>query len=825
MVVVPVFAVAQVVASPRARHNTTRNPSEAKRGSSAKVFTVAAVLAVAGAGVWLMIGLSSPEEKVKPPVVPAPAVTEADGAADKASASVAAPEAESAPSPAAGESQPEPASDTATVAGLAGDKSRWPKSLKLSAPTRFPAIYKGRLVGEVTVPAGSSVELVSLSEDGVEVRFRDAKQKLPHDATNLAELAAAASSAPAEKTKPLAPPNDKPAPGRPESDPSLLGAARSIDATIRKALSKKKLSPPASVDEERFLRRAYLVAVGRIPTAEEAGRFFSDKNPHTRATLVSQLVRSPGYSSQMANWVFDRLRIVDYNSVAQIRFPVYRQWVRQAVNDNMPWDKMVTALLTTQGGGWDATTAPVGYFTRDRGMPLDNLAITMRVFLGDRMECAQCHNDPFGETKQKDFFRLAAFTNGQEPARQDLFRGIFEEMNALPQDSVEHGAAWMFWRDVYGNSLAGGGTGRIALPHDYKYKDARPGEMVGARAPFGESTTATARRDRDDGREKLAEWMILGTGDRFPAMIANGMWGKVMGRGFFEPADAYVELPETHEPEVAALLIATMKQLDYNLRDYQEVLMLTEAFQAAPNPEPSKAIGGADDFQGRRVQRLAAEQVWDSLVTLAAGNPDDQPRRPVDDRIFIGGRPVLEGRMNMTKLSREVLAIEDGEKLREYFAKFVELVKNEDSQDKDSEASMATMRADPVSFVRDTHARASELPSPAPPGHFLNLFGQSNREIVDGATREPNMGQVLSLMNGFVQRELIAKPDARLNLDLESAETPPEKIRRLHLAVFSREPTSDETGQLAAEFEAAPATAVANIASAMMMSAEFLYLQ
>ena len=80
-------------------------------------------------------------------------------------------------------------------------------------------------------------------------------------------------------------------------------------------------------------------------------------------------------------------------------------------------------------------------------------------------------------------------------------------------------------------------------------------------------------------------------------------------------------------------------------------------------------------------------------------------------------------------------------------------------------------------------------------------------------------------MNGFVQRELIAKPDARLNLDLESAETPPEKIRRLHLAVFSREPTSDETGQLAAEFEAAPATAVANIASAMMMSAEFLYLQ
>lgn len=709
------------------------------------------------------------------------------------------------------------------VVRLRANRERWPRQVKLTAEVRFPAMSRGRKVGEVTVPAGAEVDLVAIEEGEVEVSFREGRRRLPHDSTNLAELAAAILSAPAsaEKKTPVAA-AEKPAPERPASDPSLLSAAQSIDGLIRAGLTKRKLTPPAVIDDERFLRRAYLTAVGRIPTAEEAAEFLGDHSAHKRTNLVSRLVRSSGYASQMTNWIFDLLRIVDRNNVAQIRFPVYRQWVRDAVAQNMPWDQMVTSLLTARGGGWDGETAAVGYFTRDRGMPLDNLAITMRVFLGDRMECAQCHNDPFGDTKQKDFFRLAAFTNGQDPVKQDLFRGIFQEMNARPQNSLEHQAAWMFWRDIYGNSLGGGGTGRIALPRDYSYKDARPGDILGARVPFGVSTTTTGQRDRDDGREKLAEWMTRGTGDRFPAMIANSMWRKVMGAGFFEPGDSYVEPTETHEPEVAARLAALMKQLKYNLRDYQEVLMLTQAFQAVPNPAPSAAAGGADDFTGRRVKRLAAEQVWDSLVTLASGNPDNEAPRPPDDRIFVEGRPVLEKSMNMTQLSREVLSIDNEKEMRAYFLKFVERLK--ETQD-DTQPAMAMMNDDPVSVVRSSHARASELPSPAPPNHFLRLFGQSNREIVDGSTREPNMGQVLSLMNGFVQRELIAKPDARLNLDLAGAETPAEKIRRLYLAIFSREPTPEETGALGPEFEASPEGAPANIASAMIMSAEFLYLQ
>jgi hypothetical protein len=135
------------------------------------------------------------------------------------------------------------------------------------------------------------------------------------------------------------------------------------------------------------------------------------------------------------------------------------------------------------------------------------------------------------------------------------------------------------------------------------------------------------------------------------------------------------------------------------------------------------------------------------------------------------------------------------------------------------------MRSDPVGFVRGMHPRAADLPSPVPRNHFVALFGQSTRNVVDGSTCEPNMGQVLSLMNGFVQTELVNKTDAQINRDIEKAPSAAEKIRRLYLGIFSREPSAEEATLMAEEFAASPSTAAANVASAMIMSAEFLYIQ
>lgn len=730
----------------------------------------------------------------------------------------------------------EPAIETAKaeidpLEWLLEDKARWPSGVKLVNGVKFPVVFQGREAGTVLVPAGTKVEVADIASDSIALRFRGGSVSLPHGETDLPALAPelmkkAQLVAASEKERASDSAKTGHEAGRLSAPARLVEAAKRIDATIAAHHAKSGVSKPSPVDDGKFLRRAYLTAIGRIPTSEEAAQFLGDRNPHKRANLAASLVKSPGYSSHMANWMFDRLRVVDFNNVAQIRYPHYRRWVRNAVDQDVPWDRLVNTLLTTNGGGWDEESAAIGYFTRDRGMPLDNLAVTMRIFLGSRMECAQCHNDPFGDTKQKDFFRLAAFTNGLEPMKQDLFSGIFREMDAMPQDSMEHRTAWMFWRDIYGSSLAGGGTGRIPLPADYdlRYKDAKGGDIQTARAPFGDTMSLPGTRDRDDGRKKLAEWVTQGTGDRFAGMIANSMWRRVMGTGYFESGDEYLEPEDTHDPQVSLRAANLMKELRYSLRDFQLTLMLTEAFQYGPNPAVSTADGGADDFRGRRVQRMSAEQVWDSLVTLVSGNPDNQPPRETDERIFIYGAPVLEGQMTMAQLANEVLAIDNEAELRRYFMDFVDKVKSSQNGGGGA-APMAAMRRDPVGFVRGMHPRAADLDSPAPRSHFVALFGQSMRNVVDGSTREPNMSQVLSLMNGFVQAELVQKPDAHLNRDVERSATPEEKIRQLYLGILSREPSAEELTLMKEEFSASPSAAAANVASAMIMSAEFLYIQ
>ena len=121
--------------------------------------------------------------------------------------------------------------------------------------------------------------------------------------------------------------------------------------------------------------------------------------------------------------------------------------------------------------------------------------------------------------------------------------------------------------------------------------------------------------------------------------------------------------------------------------------------------------------------------------------------------------------------------------------------------------------------------RASELPSPAPREHFLYLFGQSDREVVEGASREPNVGQVLSLMNGFVQRKLVNNSEAHVYGSLDGATTGEEKIRRLYVAILNRPPDNEEMAIMLDEVKASGEDGYRNIVSALVMSSEFLFLQ
>ena len=151
---------------------------------------------------------------------------------------------------------------------------------------------------------------------------------------------------------------------------------------------------------------------------------------------------------------------------------------------------------------------------------------------------------------------------------------------------------------------------------------------------------------------------------------------------------------------------------------------------------------------------------------------------------------MLVGKKTMPQLSKEVLALNSEPEVRQYFAKLVTEIQSGSSASGGGDTMM--MAAAPASYGRDAMARASELPSPAPRDHFLYLFGASDREVVDASSQDPNVGQVLSLMNGFVQSKLVNQPKAHLYKCLEGAGSDSEKVRRLYISILSRPPSDEE---------------------------------
>jgi hypothetical protein len=338
--------------------------------------------------------------------------------------------------------------------------------------------------------------------------------------------------------------------------------------------------------------------------------------------------------------------------------------------------------------------------------------------------------------------------------------------------------------------------------------------MIGGRTPFGKTVRMSENSSNSDGREKLAEWVTTKTDGQFAAVMANRLWEKVMGRGVYEPINEYVLPKDTNLPGLMSYLATLLVEVDYDLQAFQKILLNTKTFQFVPNPNPAKVQNG-DDFHGRQLTRLSAEQIWDSLITLAGGNPDTKPRNATG--------AVIPGK-TMAQLSEEVLELKTVAEIEAYCEELASTVSGGNKRRGDDSMMMSGGGKD---YGSGAQVRASELPSPAPTDHLLFLFGQSARDIVNGSNSEPNVGQVLTLMNGFVQDQLVNNPSAHIYKSLDGASSPTEKVRRLYVGILSRPPSDEEMSWMMDEVKISGDTddAYRNILSALVMSSEFLFLQ
>ncbi|MEM7014539.1 MAG: DUF1549 domain-containing protein, partial [Verrucomicrobiota bacterium] len=271
----------------------------------------------------------------------------------------------------------------------------------------------------------------------------------------------------------------------------VITLSQGIDELIDKKLKRENIEPGPAIDDATFLRRASLDLIGRIPTLEEADKFFADAAEERRQLLVDRLLHSEGYVSHSYHFWADILRINTRLGINETPPAVeygYRNWLKRALRENVPYDELVRQLVGARGHFWE--NGAVGYYHRDRGMPLDHMANTIRIFLGTRLECAQCHDHPFDRWTQMDFYRMAAFSYGIEskghthPNREALREHL--KMHGVAEDRANRILGAERNLHVRVRYVTTREYDRVLqLPHDYQYANAKPHDSVSGKTMFG----------------------------------------------------------------------------------------------------------------------------------------------------------------------------------------------------------------------------------------------------------------------------------------------------------------------------------------------------
>ena len=252
-------------------------------------------------------------------------------------------------------------------------------------------------------------------------------------------------------------------------------AAQQIDKLVETALREAGLKPAPLADEATFLRRTYLAIVGRIPTEAEIAAYAKASSSEKSRHLIDELLASKGHESHMFNWWADLLRARGRLAQRASGEP-YIHWLKSSIARNKSYDTMVKELLTASGPVHQRGNGATGYMMRDRNMPEDNMSNTIRLFLGSRVECAQCHNHPFDKWTQKQYFEMVAFTGGIRYARNPREDPRARELAKQAQDKWGRNGVRALRRTLEPTYIGifGSGTGMARLPKDYQYDDAKP---------------------------------------------------------------------------------------------------------------------------------------------------------------------------------------------------------------------------------------------------------------------------------------------------------------------------------------------------------------
>ncbi|MEM1440998.1 MAG: DUF1549 domain-containing protein [Verrucomicrobiota bacterium] len=599
-------------------------------------------------------------------------------------------------------------------------------------------------------------------------------------------------------------------------------------------------APNERTTDNQFLRRVYLDIAGRIPTFDEAEAFLNNRAATKRADLINELLDSPAFAMRMYNYYSDLFRIRDgvvMMGNGDLKADPYIEYIKQSIRENKPYDEMVTELLTATGQIWEEPAA--GYLLADSGMRLCNLSNTFTVFMGTEITCAQCHDHPFEEVYQMDFYKMASFMGETETrlrgnnsmmsdsmmmANTDT-QGEVARMSKLlkeagklrESENIDNNLRqWLGTRRI---AVHDDGTNAVALPHDYKYDDGEPNMKVEPSAYFGDVVSVD---EHDSPRHAFASWVTSPSNPRFTINAVNRFWKMAFGLAQIEPV---YNIPghldgQAQNYELLMFLEEMMKDLDYSVKDFFRVVYNTQAYQREAetlSPTLTQVDKGTYHFPGPILRRMTAEQIWDSLVALTTANPEAVTRTGWQQY-----REWMNTDTTQLTTAAEVEAYKDSwrdiGKLTNYNGQYVS-------------------RDDYIDGVQ--MFRASELRQPMPAGHFLRMFGQSDKQLIENQFTAGSSPQVMALLNGTITNKVLTSPDAYLIKEIAQGRgSKRDNIDKIFLSVLTRYASSEEKSMAQSGMRArtnrdmsdqqkleVEANAIGNVIWALVNTREFLFIQ
>ncbi len=343
--------------------------------------------------------------------------------------------------------------------------------------------------------------------------------------------------------------------------------AKKIDDFIAAHWKADRVEPSAPADDAEYMRRVYLDLVGRIPSLTEARTFLGDKTPDKRGRLVRRLLDNPRHVEHFVNvWRDLLIPEMDTDGILQGQLNGFNDWLRKQFSQNVPYDRMVRELMTFPFGGErvrprmarqpeeNGTPAPTprAFYLAKDAKPENLAASTARLFLGVRIECAQCHDHPFASWSRKSFWSYAAFFAGLQRTSPD----------------------------------GGGDIREVFDRRDIKI----PGGSTSAEARFLDETEPRWRCNVG-ARTTLAEWLTAPQNPYFARTAVNRMWAHFFGLGLVDPVDDFrPDNPPSH-PELLDELARQFIAHRFDLRFLMRGITASRTYQLTQRRPPPIALG------------------------------------------------------------------------------------------------------------------------------------------------------------------------------------------------------------------------------------------